>query len=58
MFKYYQQALEHIQTEMYKVSTLEEDLELLKDSPDRRSPTYTFRMAVLYRSEKKKILKS
>ena len=58
VFKYYQQALEHIQTEMYKVSTLEEDLELLKDSPDRRSPTYTFRMAVLYRSEKKKILKS
>ncbi len=40
------------------MSTLEEDLELLKGKPDSEPLSWTMRMAVVYRSEKKKIIRS
>ena len=43
---------------MNRVSTLEDDLELLRESPNKKPIAWTFRMAVVYRSEKKKILQS
>ena len=43
---------------MNKLSTLEEDLELLKDKPGKPQLNFQYRMAVVYRSEKKKILRS
>ena len=53
VFNYYQKVLIFIQDEMNKVSTLEADLELLKEKPGQKQITWTFRMAVVYRSEKK-----
>ena len=38
--------------------TLEEDLELLKDKPGKPQLTWQRRMAILYRSEQKKIIRS
>ena len=58
VFNYYQQALVYIQDVMNKVSSLEDDLELLKEAPNKKPISWTFRMAVIYRSEKKKILQS
>ena len=43
---------------MNRVSTLEEDLELLREAPGKKPISWPFRMAVVYRSEKKKILRS
>ena len=58
VFNYYQQALVYIQDVMNKVSTLEDDLELLREAPNKKPISWMFRMAVIYRSEKKKILQS
>ena len=58
VFNYYQQVLVHINDQMNKVSSLEDDLELLREAPDKKPISWTFRMAVVYRSEKKKILRS
>ena len=58
VFNYYQQVLVYIQDSMNHVSTLEEDLELLREAPGKKPIDWTFRMAVVYRSEKKKILRS
>ena len=54
VFDIYTQVLIYIEKEMSKVTTLEEDLELLK----KKDLAWTLRMAIVYRSEKKKILKS
>ena len=35
VFNFYEQTLIYLQTELNKVSTLEEDLELLEDKPDQ-----------------------
>lgn len=57
VFNFYQQTLTFIQDQLNKLSTLEEDLELLKDKPGKQL-NWQYRMAVVYRSEKKKILRS
>ena len=58
VFNFYEQTLIYLQTELNKVTTLEEDLELLEDKPDQQPLNWMTRMAVVYRSEKKKILRS
>jgi len=58
---YYLQVCNFIQLQMNKVSTLEQDLEMLKrGEPGHPGQPLEFRvrMAVVYRSEKKKILRS
>ena len=35
VFNFYEQTLIYLQTELNKVTTLEEDLELLEDKPDQ-----------------------
>ena len=58
VFSIYEKILLYIQNELNEVSTLEEDLELLKGKLDSEPLTWPYRMAILYRSEKKKILRS
>ena len=61
IFDYYLQILKFIQDQLNRVGTLEQDLEILKSGePGSANPSISFelRMAVVYRSEKKKILRS
>ena len=60
-FKYYLQIVHFLSDHFSRVATLEEDLELLTSGePGSALPQIPFqlRMAVVYRSEKKKILRS
>ena len=60
-FSYYLQILTFVQDQMNKKSTLEQDLEMLQrgEAGNTELPlTFERRMAVVYRSEKKKILRS
>lgn len=59
VFNYYLKICGWIQTQLHTVSTLEQDLELLRSGePDSANPAIPFelRMAIVYRSEKKKII--
>jgi len=61
VFNTYLKVCEWLQENLNGSSTLEEDLELLKSGePGNPNPLISFelRMAVVYRSEKKKILQS
>ena len=58
VYNFYEQTLIYIQSELNKVSTLEEDLEMLEDKPGQQPLNWMTRMAVVYRCEKKKILRS
>ena len=57
-FKTYEATISYIIENLNQVSTLEEDLKLLEHNPNRKPLSANFRMAVVYRSEKKKILRS
>ncbi len=54
VFTYDLHILRFVQSEQSKVSTLEEDMALLRDE----AIEFEMRMAVTYRSERKKILRS
>lgn len=61
IFSFYLQVLNYVADELNKVATLEEDFELLdRGEPGNPHPPIEFemRMAVVYRSEKKKIIRS
>ena len=58
VFNSYELALIYMETEMSKLGTLEEDLELLEEKPGRQPLNWMNRMAIVYRSEKKKIIRS
>ena len=61
VFNLYLQIMNYLQDNLNKVATLEEDLELLQrgESNSTEEPIgFEYRMAVVYRSEKKKILRS
>ena len=61
VFNFYLQVLQYISDQQNKVTTLEEDLELLeRGEPGNPNPPISFelRMAVTYRAEKKKIIRS
>lgn len=61
VFDYYLQICNFVLSQLEKVATLEEDLELLKrGEPGHPGEPidFEFRMAVVYRSEKKKIMRS
>ena len=61
VFSFYLQVLKYIADQLNNVSTLEEDLELLeRGEPGNPHPPISFelRMAVTYRAEKKKIIRS
>ena len=61
VFTYYLQILRFVENELNKVATLEEDMVLLQSGePGSDLPPIEFemRMAITYRSEKKKILRS
>jgi hypothetical protein len=57
VFKFYLEILNFVKATMTRnKSTLEEDLDLLEEGPDRPVMGFTLRMAIMYRSEKKKII--
>lgn len=61
VFSFYLQVLRYIADKLEQKATLEEDLELLsRGEPGNPLPAISFelRMAVVYRSEKKKIIRS
>lgn len=60
IFSNYMQVLRFVQDMLDKHSTFEEDMELLRrgESDDQEPISFELRMAVIYRSEKKKILRS
>jgi len=61
IFSYYLQIVRFIRDQLYRVATLEEDFELLQRGEpgnDLEPIDFEFRMAVVYRAEKKKILLS
>ena len=61
VFDYYLKVCQWIQEQLYEISTLEQDLELLQSGePNNPNPPISFelRMAIVYRSEKKKIIAS
>lgn len=59
VFKFYLEILNFVKATMTRnKSTLEEDLDLLEEGPDRPVMGFTLRMAIMYRSEKKKIIYS
>ena len=61
VFTYYRQIIQFVHDELSKVSTLEQDMALLAQGEagsDLPPIKFEFRMAVFYRAEKKKILRS
>ena len=61
VFTFYLNILRFVQDQLNRVATLEEDLELLErgEPGNSKEPIdFEFRMAVVYRAEKKKILRS
>ena len=61
VFGIYLTALKFVQDQLDRVATLEQDLEILQSGePGSPNPpiSFEYRMAVVYRSEKKKILRS
>ena len=59
--KIYLQICKFLEEQLNKVASLEEDLEMLKQGEPGHSGTplsFMMKMVVLYRSEKKKILRS
>ena len=61
VFNYYLQICSFVQSQLNKVATLEQDLELLcRGEPGHPGEPINFemRMAVVYRAEKKKIMRS
>jgi len=55
---YYEQILDFLSKNLEKTSTLEKDKELLLQAPGTPKISWEIRMAVVYRSEKKKILRN
>ena len=58
VFTCYEQILLFVQDQLNKVATLEEDLALLREGNGAEPLGFQTRMVVLYRSEKKKIVRS
>jgi len=58
VFMYYKQVLKFIQANIEKTSTLEKDLELLDEGPHAPKISFELKMVLVYRSEKKKIIRS
>jgi len=55
---YYLQILEFLRANLEKHVTLEDDVETLKQKPGSPKISWGMQMAILYRLEKKKILRN
>jgi len=55
---YYEQILDFLSKNLEKASTLEKDKELLFQAPGTPKISWEIKMAVVYRAEKKKILRN
>ena len=58
---YYLKVCQWVQEQLFEISSLEHDMELLQSGePNNPNPSISFelRMAIVYRSEKKKIMAS
>lgn len=56
--KRYQDIVKHYQEQLENVSTLESDMELLNDPPEGLHMSSNQRMAVTFRAENKRIVRS